>query len=416
MTDQQQGLEAHVYFQTPGCLSRYFNDFSAKLSLTGYTPLSIGSYQHCVAHFDAWLQYKRIDIDDIDAEVVTAFAEHRCTYPVGRRHKILSPQYAVRVQRFIRYLNEQGVVKVTQEKTKDLNPTTVVEFSDWILCHRGITTHTVERYTRLIVALLPMLGDNPATYNAVGIRQVIETKAAQYSCATAKTFATALRAYLRFLASQGRCRAGLEAAVPTFPQWRLSALPRYLVSQEVERVINSCDRDTRCGLRDRAILLLLARLGLRAGDIVNMRFEDVDWDKGLLRVHGKGRREVRLPLPQDAGDALLTYLEQMRPPVVIDRVFLCANAPHRAFSSSTAVSTIVRSALARAGISNPPSKGANLLRHSAATSMLRAGATLDAISTVLRHRSLDATAHYAKVDILMLRTIVQPWPQEDIPC
>jgi len=126
--------------------------------------------------------------------------------------------------------------------------------------------------------------------------------------------------------------------------------------------------------------------------------------------------EVRLPLPQDAGDALLTYLEEMRPPVTIDRVFLCANAPHRAFSSSVAVSTIVRSALVRAGISNPPSKGANLLRHSAATSMLRAGATLDTISTVLRHRSLDTTAYYAKVDILMLRTIVQPWPQEDIPC
>jgi len=259
MTDQQQGLEAHLYFQTPGCLSLYFNDWSAKLSLTGYTSLSIGSYQHCVAHFDAWLQHKRIDIDDIDAEVVDAFAEHRCTYPVGRRHKILSPGYVVRVWRFIRYLNEQGVVTVVREKVKDITPAMVVEFSDWMLCHRGITTHTVERYARLIAAMLPMLGNNPATYNAVGIRQVIESKAAQYSCATAKTFTTALRAYLRFLASQGLCRAGLEAAVPTFPQWRLSALPRYLVSRDVERVINSCAKDTHRGLRDRAILLLLGK-------------------------------------------------------------------------------------------------------------------------------------------------------------
>ena len=175
-------------------------------------------------------------------------------------------------------------------------------------------------------------------------------------------------------------------------------------------MIASCDEDLRGGLRNRAVLLLLARLGLRAGDIVNLRLEDIDWDEGTLRVLGKGRREVRLPLPQDAGDALLIYLEQARPPVTIDRVFLCLCAPYRAFTSSVVVSNIVRSALARAGISNPPSRGTNLLRHSAATSMLRAGATLDAVSTVLRHRSLDTTTHYAKVDIAMLKPIAQPWP------
>jgi integrase/recombinase XerD len=144
-----------------------------------------------------------------------------------------------------------------------------------------------------------------------------------------------------------------------------------------------------------------------------MRLEDVDWIEGTLRVHGKGRREVRLPLPQDAGDALLAYLEQVRPPVPIEHIFLCMNAPCRAFSSSAVVSGIVRGALARAGIANPPSYGANLLRHSAATSMLRAGASLDAVSAVLRHRSLDTTAHYAKVDIGMLRPIAQPWPGGD---
>ena len=264
--------------------------------------------------------------------------------------------------------------------------------------------------------LLPILGNNPMLYDAVGIRQAIESKASRYSRGTAQGFATALRAYLRFLASQGRCRSGLEAAVPTLPQWKLSALPRYLVAGDIERVITAYDADTCCGLRNRAILLLLARLGLRAGDIVNMRLEDVDWDEGTLRVCGKGRREVRLPLPQDVGDALLAYLEQGRPPVAIDQLFLCVPAPYRAFTSSVVVSGIVRNALARAGIANPPSKGANLLRHSAATSMLRAGATLDAISSVLRHRSLDTTAHYAKVDMNMLQPITQPWPEEDTPC
>lgn len=192
-------------------------------------------------------------------------------------------------------------------------------------------------------------------------------------------------------------------------------MPRYLMADDVERVIASCDDSKPQGIRDRAILLLLARLGLRAGDICAMRVDDIDWREATLRVRGKGRREVRLPLPQDAGDALLTYLEEVRPRVSIDRMFLCANAPIRPLATSASVSDIVRFALQRAGIANPPSRGANLLRHSAATMMLRAGATLDAISTVLRHRSSDTTAHYAKVDIAMLQQVAQPWP-EGMPC
>lgn len=223
--------------------------------------------------------------------------------------------------------------------------------------------------------------------------------------------ANSLRAYLRFLASRGHCTPGLDHAVPTVPQWRLSALPRYLAPKEVERVIEACDLSTPVGLRDRAVLLLLSRLGLRAGDIRTLRLDDINWREGTLRVAGKGRRPVRLPLPQDAGDALLRYLRQGRPRAPFDQVFLCINAPIRPLQPPASVSNIVRLALRRAGIANPPSKGANLLRHSAATSMLRAGATLDAISSLLRHRSSDTTAHYAKVDVTMLQQVVQPWPE-----
>lgn len=410
MTNQAQGIEAHFHFLTPGCLEPYLNKFADWLASTGYATLTVSGYLQSVAHFGTWMQYKRISIDDIDAQVVAAFGGHQCECPGGRRHKRLSRRYVARVSRFVHYLNQQGFIDVPQEKTQEVPPASVVEFSDWMLRHRGISPRTVARYERVLVSPLPILGSDPALYNAAGIRQALENKASCYSPATAKDFATVLRAYLRFLASQGRCQAGLDAAVPTFPQWKLAALPRYLVAQDIERVIASCDEDTRCGVRNRAILLLLARLGLRAGDIVNMRLQDVDWNEGTLRVHGKGRREVRLPLPQDAGEALLAYLEQARPPVAIDRIFLCVPAPYRAFHSSVVVSGIVQSALVRAHIANPPSRGANLLRHSAATSMLRAGATLDAVSTVLRHRSLDTTAHYAKVDIAMLRPIAQPWP------
>jgi len=149
---------------------------------------------------------------------------------------------------------------------------------------------------------------------------------------------------------------------------------------------------------------------LRGGDILDMRLDDLDWDEGTLRVRGKGRREVRLPLPQDAGDALLDYLRRVRPRVDDDRIFLRSLAPYRPFAGSCAISDVVRLALKRAGIADPPSRGTNLLRHSAATGMLRAGATLDAIGAVLRHRSTDTTAHYAKVDVAMLRQVAQPWP------
>jgi integrase len=203
--------------------------------------------------------------------------------------------------------------------------------------------------------------------------------------------------------------------VPAIPQWRLSALPRYLPADDVERLITSCDLTKPHGIRDKAILLLLARLGLRAGDIRGMRLGDVEWNEGALRVRGKGRREVRLPLPQDAGDALLDYLERARPRVDDDRMFLRSSAPYRAFAGPCAVSDVVRLALKRTGIASPPSRGTNLLRHSAATGMLRAGATLDAIGAVLRHRSTDTTAHYAKVDIAMLRQIAQTWPG-DVSC
>jgi integrase len=259
--------------------------------------------------------------------------------------------------------------------------------------------------------MLPALGCDTAAYDAALVRQVLLRQVNQLSRAYAKTYVIALRAFLRFLAAYGRCRPHLDRAVPTVPEWKLSALPRYLQMDDIERVIASCDLSKPHGVRDRAILLLLARLGLRAGDITAMRLDDLDWNGGTVRVLGKGRKEVRLPLPQDAGEAVINYVMTVRPSTDIDRVFLCTNAPVRPIRDSSAISSIGRLALQRAGIANPPSKGAHLLRHSAATAMLRSGVSLDMIATVLRHDSSDTTAHYAKVDIKLLRQIAQPWPE-----
>jgi site-specific recombinase XerD len=220
--------------------------------------------------------------------------------------------------------------------------------------------------------------------------------------------------FLRFLIAEGKCPVGLDASIPTLAHWRLSSLPRYLQSEEVERVIASCDRATPVGRRDRAILLLLARMGFRAGDVVGLGMGDIDWELAWIHVSGKGRRQTRLPMTQEVGDAITAYVQDSRPPACTDKLFVRSRAPLRAFSSHSAVSQIVTRAMRRAGVTCPSRGAAHVLRHSVATSMLRQGASLQEIAEILRHRSIQTTEIYAKVDITSLRAIAQPWPEVEL--
>jgi len=214
--------------------------------------------------------------------------------------------------------------------------------------------------------------------------------------------------FLRYLASQEKCRANLDMAIPMVAGWRLASLPYSLSVNDVERLLSVCDPASPMGIRDRAVILLLARLGLRAGDVAALRFADVNWNDASILVKGKSRREARLPLPQEVGDAILAYLE-FRPHVDYDRVFLRCVAPVRGVTSSS-VSQIVRRNMRRAGLI-APAYGAHVLRHTAATEMLRRGVSLYEIGSVLRHRSADMSAYYAKVDLELLKQVVQPWPE-----
>lgn len=395
-----------------GPLQPLIDVFVAELRARRHTALTASNYENSARHFAGWLCCSRIQLGQVDEDVVQRFAKHRCRCPGARRQKGISSKYARRVRRFIRFLADHDVIAtMSPGNAKAIDPR-IAAYQDWLRHHRGISESVVDRHGRMIMRLLPGLGAEPEVYDATLIRRVIIDEAKSSSRPHVKTMTTALRGYLRFLAAVGLCRSGLDHAVPTIPQWRLSALPRYLPASAVERIIASCDLSKPHGIRDRAILLLLGRLGLRAGDVFTMRLDDIAWNEGTIRVRGKGRREVRLPLPQDAGDALIEYLSRARPRVDDDRVFLRSSAPYRPFRDSSVISGVVRLALDRAGIIDAPSRGASLLRHSAATSMLRAGASLDAVGTVLRHRSVDTTAHYAKVDFAMLQQIVQPWPGE----
>jgi len=235
----------------------------------------------------------------------------------------------------------------------------------------------------------------------------------QYSPARVQLIATALRSFFRFLLQQEAIPNDLAKAVPTAPNWRLSTLPKFMEAKDVDWLLQSCDRSTSHGQRDYAILLLLARLGLRAGEVAALTLDDVDWDAGEIVVRGKGGRRDRLPLPYDVGEALAAYLRDSRPPSTTRQVFIRMMAPRRGFRSGVAISTIVHRRLDRAGL-KPAHKGAHLLRHSLATQLLQNGASLVEIGELLRHQDIETTRIYAKVDQETLRALALPWPGGDV--
>ena len=288
-------------------------------------------------------------------------------------------------------------------------PALVIAFQDWLQVHRGASVPTLRQYARGAAELINELGADVGSWNVRALRDFLLDRTARCGAPTTQKLITSLRAFLRYLSFTGTSCSDLSCAIPSIASWRLARLPRCLSEDELVRVIAVCDGEATGRLRDRAILLLLSRLGLRAGDVAGLCLTDIDWVNGTMQVAGKGRYQVRLPLPQDVGDAILRYLNVRPGFAASDRVFLRSIAPCAPFASGDAVSSVVKHALRRAGIKTP-SKGAHLLRHTAATEMLRNGVPLDQIGLVLRHRSIDMTAYYAKVDVALLRSVAQPWP------
>jgi site-specific recombinase XerD len=289
------------------------------------------------------------------------------------------------------------------------DPQLLVEFRHWMHTHRGTTAATLNNYRLTLLDFLHTLGEQPAQYNARALRTFILDRAKSHGIERAKTVVTAVRMFLRFLIAVGRCTPGLDHAIPTIARWRLATLPKYLSAEAIERILASGDRTTLIGLRNRAVLLLLARLGLRAGDVTALRLTHIDWQAGTIQVAGKNRRHNRLPLPQEVGDAVLHYLEH-RAAVDTDHVFLTTRAPFKHLAYQT-VGKIATQAMYRAGIETPI-QGSHVLRHAAATQMLHHGVPLAAIGAVLRHASIETTAGYAKVDRPLLQEVVKPWPED----
>ena len=394
-----------------GSAGPYLDRFVSWLAIHGYQRVSIRRHVREVVHFSVWANSVGVATPP-GHTTLAKLRDHlgerdRLRYPSGNQHHIYQ---SARV--YVRFLSDIGAICSAIEPVVADVPALFVEFRDWMKSHRGTRDSTLAGYLPPVTNLLRTLG-LPSTYSAQCLRTFFLQQVRQNQPEKSKNFATATRMFLRFLIARGDCAPGLDFAIPTVARWRLSRLPKYLPSEAVEALIASCDPSTSLGARDRAILLLIARLGLRAGEVSGLEFRQVLWSRATLRVMGKSRREVELPLPQEVGDAILHYLRNWRPRVANPFVFITTTAPLIPITRQVVGRAVAR-AIRRTGI-DAPSRGAHLLRHSVATSMLREGISLPAIGALLRHSSIETTTVYAKVDGNLLREVVQPWPGAQ-PC
>lgn len=383
--------------------------FAQALFRTGYPAITARKHLGAAEHFIHLLNQNSVSVAELGEQSLTRFGRHldrcRCRYRHADRMNVL---HGARL--FLNALRDAGIIATPEMQDAVQDPRLLSAFCRWMREQRGTCEATLSNYGRHIRKLLTQLGEEPSRFEARSLRRFVLENGRASGWAAAKTCTTALRVFVRFLIADGQCAVGLDAAIPTLAHWRLAALPRYLPPDDVERVIDSCDRTSPVGRRNRAMLLLLARLGLRAGDIMQLRLSDVDWQGAWIHVCGKGRRATRLPLTQEVGDAIVAYLQDGRPPAQTDAVFVGCRAPFRAFAPGV-VPLIVGRALDGAGVVRPSRGAAHLLRHSVATSMLRHGASLQDIGALLRHQSIETTQIYAKVDVVALRQIAQPWPE-----
>lgn len=390
-----------------GPLVPFAAGFATELARQGYLENSLASQLYLMAHLSRWMTSEKLGPEGLTAQASERFLAHRRSqgYVLWLSAKALVP--------LLGYLRDLGAVPPVPPAAL-AGPEVLLEtYRHYLLTERGLAAGSAGAY---VTAVRPFVtaravGDPPSLAGLVpaDVSGFVLAACPGRSTGSAKLIVSALKSLLGFLHVEGLIATPLAGAVPSVAGWKLAGLPRHLGPAELRRLLGACDRQTPTGRRDLAILVLLARLGLRAGEVASMGLGDIDWRIGELVVRGKGSRSERLPLPTDVGEVIASYLREGRPPTAEGRnVFVRVHAPHRALTSG-AVTNIVYAASLRAGL---PRTGAHQLRHSAATAMVRGGAGLPEVGQVLRHRLLLTTAIYAKVDREGLRSLARAWPGE----
>jgi site-specific recombinase XerD len=403
----KQVFKAHRLCEQEGPLGPYIDSYAAQMRAVGYAQQTSEMQIRLVADFGRWLAKRRIRAQEITAGLFQPYLRARAR----RRRPTGSDLFAL--HRLLDLLVKQGVISapVSPEATpiERLNS----EFRLYLQQERALASTTQNYYLTFVSEFLTeCFGAGPVDLSclcAADVTTFVRRRAVAIQSRRVQLMTTALRSFLGFARFRGDIDKDLAACVPAVANWKLSTIPRALPPDQVELVLASIDRKTAMGRRDYAILLILARLGLRAGEIRMLTLEDLDWQEGLITVRGKAGRYSQLPLPVDVGAAIADYLRHGRPIASSRCVFLRTKAPAGGFQGQCGIGSIVRHALARAGI-QAARTGAHQFRHALACQMLRQGASLSEIGELLRHRSPQTTAIYAKVDMASLATLALPWP------
>ena len=392
-----------------GPLSSHITAFAQWARDQGYAWASRYRQVLLAACFSRWLGQQRISVRLVSAEHTARYLRWRvCRVKIHRGD-------AAALRQLVEFLRHKGVIPPKKLPPVRLSPVEheTQAFETYLRNERMLADATIAYYVPFTRGFLAdRFGKGRVTLSqlcAGDVVRFVQRQAPRLHVKRAKQLTTALRSFLHYARYRGDIALDLAAAVPTVANWSMSSIPRAIPADAVRQLLASISRRTAVGRRDYAILLVLARLGFRASEVVRLELDDIDWDAGQVSVRGKGGYRTALPLPADVGEAIAAYLRHGRPPSPCRRVFLRARAPIRGFLGPSAIASVVRDALVRAGVS-APTKGAHQFRHGLATQMLRHGASLTEIGEVLRHRSPETTQIYTKVDLEALRTLALPWP------
>ena len=397
-------MEIQSHVRITGPLAIYAAGFEQDLIRQGYKRPS--DHLHLIAQLSLWLSVKKLGVDDVDETLLADFLSHENTARSGPYQPVMA-----RLRLLLNYLRNLGVVPLAEI----VPPVTPIElfiegYRNYLCQQRGFALPSIRNYTYVAKTFLTHISTNGsfdlATLSAAQVSDFILTESKRGKVGSARSTTTRLRSLLRYLYLEGLTQNALAGAVPSVACWSLSSLPKAVPTGDIEQLLKSCGQSEVVGRRDFAILLLLWRLGLRAGEVARLELGDIDWRSGELVIRGKGNRNDRLPLPSDVGEAIVNWLQHGRPQCSDKAVFVRAYAPLGRLSPG-GVSSIVRNGCNRVGI---PPAGAHRLRHSAATEMLRSGSNLIEVGQVLRHRDRSTTAIYAKIDHRSLSEVVQQWP------
>ena len=402
MSEQSSGSESSVAED----LDHHLTRFIGGLAKTRYAESTLRGKERLIGPFIRWARDNRIVASDLDEACVDAFL----ACPSRRRYK-----HRTALQQFIEYLRAAEVVP---RRSREPSPgeTLFQKYLDHLRDERGLSPHSLAAYSPFVrsFVLAQELPENAETMDALAIRSHMLDQCRDRSVSSMKLLAAALRSFLRFCFLNGTTARDLSTALPPVGRWQTATATPFLAGEEVEQVVAAADRSTTRGCRDFAILLLLARLGLRASEVIALELDDVRWEAGEIVVRGKGRFHDCLPLLDDVGEALSLYLCTARGPSRSRRVFLRQIAPRVGLTQPADVSKIARDAMRRAGLLPSGRAGAHVFRYSLASRMIQRGASLPEISQVLRHRSTSTTQLYAKLDLDGLRGVARPWPGEEV--